>query len=102
MLAFKKKLSVAKFGGSLIDPAGNGIPLIVKRIKELKATDDLGPIAVFSAPMGCTDELIRIGEAYAQSTPVSVDPIFEIYERTAKRYLKEQVSAASARRNKQF
>jgi aspartate kinase len=87
-LAFKKKLSVAKFGGSLLDVEGKGIPKILKRLQELKKKDALGPIAVFSAPVGCTDELIRIGESYAQSAPASVDSVFEIYERIAERYVK--------------
>jgi aspartate kinase len=87
-LAFKKKLSVAKFGGSLIDGKGKGIPKILKRLKELKERDGIGPVAVFSAPIGCTDELVRIGESYAQSTPASVDSIFVIYERIAKRHVK--------------
>jgi aspartate kinase len=85
-----KKLSVAKFGGSLLDTEGKGIPKIIKRIHELKAKDDLGPIVVFSAPMGCTDSLIRIGESYAQSTPLSVDPVFEVYERLAKAHVKRK------------
>ena len=62
-----KTVSVAKFGGSLLDVEGKGIPKIIKRIKEIKAKDGCGPIAVFSAPMGCTDALIRIGESYAQA-----------------------------------
>ena len=77
---------MAKFGGSLLDGEGKGIPKILKRIKKLKACGAIGPIVVFSAPMGCTDELIRIGESYAQTTPVPVDPIFRIYERMAKLY----------------
>ncbi|HUT17445.1 MAG TPA: hypothetical protein VMW84_04020 [Acidobacteriota bacterium] len=84
----KKKLSVAKFGGSLLDVEGKGIPKILKRIKELKAKDAFGPIVVFSAPMGCTDELIRIGESYAQSAPIPIEPVFEIYDRLAKLYVK--------------
>jgi aspartate kinase len=79
---------VAKFGGSLLDGNGKGIPKILKRIKELKSESSLGPIVVFSAPMGCTDGLIRIGESYAQSAPVPVDPIFKIYEHLAKVYVK--------------
>jgi aspartate kinase len=90
----KKRLSVAKFGGSLLDVEGKGISKIVKRIKELKTADTLGPIAVFSAPMGCTDTLIRIGESYAQSTPLPLDPVFQVYDRIAKlhvegKYLKQ-------------
>ncbi len=91
---------MAKFGGSLLDPEGKGVPKILQRLKELKERDGVGPIAVFSAPMGCTDQLIRIGESYAQSTPVSMDAVFKIYERIAKRFVKgealEQVLATLA------
>jgi len=79
---------VAKFGGSLLDVKGKGIPKILKRVKELKSDSSLGPIVVFSAPMGCTDGLIQIGGSYAQSAPVSVEPVFEIYDRLAKLYVK--------------
>jgi aspartate kinase len=79
---------VAKFGGSLLDTKGKGLAKILNRIKELKARDGLGPIAVFSAPMGCTDELVLIGESYAQSAHVSIDPVFEIYDRIAKLYVR--------------
>jgi aspartate kinase len=96
----KKKLSVAKFGGSLLDAEGKGFPKILKRIKELEAKDSLGPIVVFSAPMGCTDALIRIGESYAQSAQVSIDSVFEVYDRVAKLYVRggflKQAAAALA------
>jgi aspartate kinase len=84
----KKKLSVAKFGGSLLDIKGKRLPKILNRIKELKTSDSLGPIVVFSAPMGCTDKLIRIGESYAQSTPLPLEPVFEVYNRCAKLHVK--------------
>jgi aspartate kinase len=84
----KKTLSVAKFGGSLIGTEGKGIPKIVKRIRELKAKDDMGPIAVFSAPLGCTDELIRIGEAMAQSAQASTKTVFQVYNHIARLHLK--------------
>jgi aspartate kinase len=89
--AFKNKLSVAKFGGSLLDAKGKGIPKIVKRIKELKAKNAVGPIAVFSAPTGCTDALVKIGESYAQCAPGSLDSVFEIYERIAKLHVKSRL-----------
>ena len=89
---------MAKFGGSLLDVKGKGIPKILKRIKELKATDALGPIVVFSAPMGCTDELIRIGESYAQSAPISIASVFEIYDRLAKLYVKGKCLKQAASR----
>ena len=56
--------------------------MILKRIKELKNKDDLGPIVVFSAPAGCTDELIahndripRSGQAGLQVAYI-VDKVF--------------------------
>jgi aspartate kinase len=84
----KNALSIAKFGGSLLDVEGKGIPKILKSIKELKTTDSLGPVAVFSAPTGCTDELIRIGETCARSLHSSVNSIFQIYENLARHYTK--------------
>ena len=96
---------MAKFGGSLLDAEGKGLPKILNRIKELKARDALGPIAVFSAPMGCTDALINIGESYAQSTQVPVDSVFEVYDRIAKLHVKgkflEQALAELANYKKQ-
>lgn len=86
----RKKLPVVKFGGSLLDVEGEGIPKILKRISELKAQFDLGPIVVFSAPTGCTDELIRIGESCAKSSRLPVSNIFGIYEKLLKRYVKAE------------
>ncbi|NIR87536.1 aspartate kinase [Candidatus Bathyarchaeota archaeon] len=83
-----KKLSVAKFGGGLFDPEGKNIPTILERIRELKHGDTLGPIVVFSAPTGYTDELTRIGESHTQSNPLSVDSIFNTYQRIAKIHVK--------------
>ena len=79
-----KALSIAKFGGSLLDVEGKGIPKIVKRIKEINQKDGFGPIVVFSAPTGFTDALINIGESYAQACSLPLDPIFEVYDRLAK------------------
>jgi aspartate kinase len=82
----KKQISIAKFGGSLLDPQGKGVPKILKGITELKAKDGVGPIAVFSAPTGVTDELVRIGETCAQSTQSSIEFIFNIYSNLASHY----------------
>ncbi len=82
----KKPLSIAKFGGSLIDIEGKGIPKIVKSIKELKSHNGIGPVAVFSAPTGVTDELIRIGETCAQTNHSSAAGVFQIYESLATKY----------------
>ena len=83
-----KTLSVAKFGGSLLDAEGKGIPKIIERIKEIRAKDGFGPIAVFSAPMGCTNALITIGESYAQACALPLDPVFDVYDRLAKAHVK--------------
>jgi len=86
----RKKLSIAKFGGSLLDAEGNGISKILKRIHELKKQGEMGPIAVFSAPTGCTDELIKIGESYAQSTPTSTSSVFSVYRQIVKLHVKSK------------
>jgi len=85
-----KTLSVAKFGGSLLDVEGKGIPKIIEQAKEIHEKDGFGPILVFSAPMGCTDALIRIGESYAQLTPLPVEPVFEVYERILEAYVADE------------
>jgi aspartate kinase len=97
----KNQLSIAKFGGSLLDVEGKGIPKILKSIRELKTADQVGPIAVFSAPTGCTDELIRIGETCAQSNHSSVNSIFQIYENLAAHYTKAE-HAEHARKELDF
>jgi aspartate kinase len=84
-----KTLSVTKFGGSLLTNDGQKIPAILDCIKTLRYKDDLGPVVVFSAPNGFTDELIRIGESYTHSRPLPIDSIFNTYERIAKTYIKD-------------
>jgi len=83
-----KSLSVAKFGGSLLDVEGKGIPKIIRRIKQIREKDCFGPIVIFSAPMGCTDALIRIGESYAESMPLPLEPVFDVYSRLAEAHVK--------------
>ena len=83
-----KTVSVAKFGGSLLDVEGKGIPKIIKRIKEIRDKDGCGPVAVFSAPMGCTDALIRIGESHAQACALPLGPVFEVYDHLMELYVK--------------
>jgi aspartate kinase len=84
---------------------GKGFLKILNRIKELKTRDDVGPITVFSAPMGCTDALIRIGESYAQSAQVPIDSVFNVYEQIAKLNVKpkflKQAQAEIVRYRKQ-
>ena len=84
-----KKLSVAKFGGSLLTVDGKNIPAILKCIFSLKNQNDLGPIVVFSAPNGFTNDLIGIGESFTQCEQLSYDSIFNVYNSLAKKYVKE-------------
>ncbi len=85
-----KTLSVAKFGGSLLDAEGKGIPKIIEQIKSIKEKDGNGPIAVFSAPMGCTNALIRIGESHAQGCGLPLEPVFDVYEHLANLYVSSE------------
>lgn len=84
-----KSLSVAKFGGSLLDVEGKGIPKILTQIREIRQRDNFGPVVVYSAPTGVTDALIRIGYSYADGTPLSLEPVFQIYDQLAKTYITE-------------
>jgi aspartate kinase len=86
-----KSLSVAKFGGSLLDVEGKGIPKIIKRVRAIREKDRFGPIVVFSAPMGTTDALINIGESYAQSCALPVAPVFKVYRRLAKAHVSSEL-----------
>lgn len=83
-----RKLSVAKFGGSLLSEEGENIPAILDCVAALNDQSDLGPIVVFSAPNGFTDTLIRIGESYTQSEQLPLNSIFSVYESLAKKYAK--------------
>jgi aspartate kinase len=82
-----RRLSVAKFGGSLLSHDGEKIPTILDCISSLKDNADLGPVVVFSAPNGFTDELIRIGESCTRSSPLSVNSIFNTYEKLSEKYV---------------
>jgi aspartate kinase len=84
-----KSLAVAKFGGSLIDFSGTKISAIVKCLSNMKATKDMGPLAVFSAPRGVTDKLQAIGEAKAAGRNYDLDSIFTPFSKLSARYVKE-------------
>ncbi len=80
-----------KFGGSLLDVSGTNIPLIVKRISEIRETIDLGPVLVFSAPQGVTNKLQAIGEAKAIEQGYNLDEIFDIYLHLASSYIRKDI-----------
>ena len=82
-----KNLVIAKFGGSAIGMDGNLIPIIIKRINELKK--DAKVIAVFSAPLtlhegkqrSLTDIAIMIGQKAQEGEDVGVENLRKPYQK---------------------
>ena len=76
-----KNLVIAKFGGSAIGIDGKLIPVIIKRINELKK--DAKVIAVFSAPLtssdgkqrSLTDIALALGQEAQAGQRVSVEEL---------------------------
>ncbi|MEX2348630.1 MAG: aspartate kinase, partial [Nitrosopumilaceae archaeon] len=94
-----KNLVIAKFGGSAIGIDGNLIPIIIKRINELKK--DAKVIAVFSAPLtlsdgkqrSLTDIALSLGQKAQTGHSVNVEelkkPYQKILEFVDKKYQEE-------------
>jgi aspartate kinase len=82
-----KNLVIAKFGGSAIGIDGKQIPLIIKRINELKK--DAKVIAVFSAPLteydskqrSLTDIALKIGQKAEEGNPVNIEELKKPYQK---------------------
>jgi len=82
-----KNLVVAKFGGSAIGIDGKLIPVIIKRINELKK--DAKIIAVFSAPLtssdgkqrSLTDIALALGQKAQAGQHVSVEELKKPYQK---------------------
>ena len=82
-----KNLVIAKFGGSAIGIDGKQIPLIIKRINELKK--DAKVIAVFSAPLteydnkqrSLTDIALKIGQKAEEGNQVSIEELRKPYQK---------------------
>ena len=86
----KKNITVAKFGGGVIGEHGQGIPLIVKRIRDLREIDGIGPVAVFSAPKGLTDRVIEMGKKCAKGNfPHEYKFLMGPYRRILDKYVKD-------------
>ena len=81
------KLIVVKFGGSAIGLDGASIPIIVKRINDLKK--DSKVIAVFSAPLtmhngkmrSLTDVILEQGRNAESGINPSIDIIKSTYQK---------------------
>ena len=82
-----KNLIIAKFGGSAIGIDGKQIPIIIKRINELKK--DAKVIAVFSAPLteydnkqrSLTDIALKIGQKTEEGNLISIAELKKPYQK---------------------
>jgi aspartate kinase len=82
-----KNLVIAKFGGSAIGIDGKLIPVIIKRINELKK--DAKVIAVFSAPLteqdgkqrSLTDIALKIGQNAEEGNSVNMEELKKPYQK---------------------
>ncbi|MDE1863650.1 MAG: aspartate kinase [Thaumarchaeota archaeon] len=80
-------LVVAKFGGSAVGPDGSLIPVIIKRITELKK--DAKVVAVFSAPLtmqdgrqrSLTDIALALGREAESGSPPGISQLRAPYEK---------------------
>ncbi|HKZ45261.1 MAG TPA: hypothetical protein VJ343_00995 [archaeon] len=90
MPAYKEsKLTVVKLGGSVIGYNCENIPLIIKRIKNIREKDCAGPVVVVSAPKGITDEALKIGEKYANGSKVDLSNLWNPYVEAMNNFMKE-------------
>ena len=86
-----------KFGGSTLGEDGACIGKIIERICN-KTEDRKKVVAVFSAPLiryrdklsSMTDVAMYIGKNYAQSNPVEIDVLREVYENIASNNLSQE------------
>ena len=90
-------VTIMKFGGSTLGEDGTCIDKIIKRINE-KIESQNKVVAVFSAPLikyrdklsSMTDVAIHIGKNYAQSNPIEIDVLREVYENIASTNLSRE------------
>ncbi|MEM2856750.1 MAG: hypothetical protein QW416_06590 [Candidatus Nitrosocaldaceae archaeon] len=89
-------LTIVKFGGSTLGVNGNGIPLIIDRIKDISKEKKI--LAVFSAPLAeyhgkirsLTDIALNIGELYAENKIVDVEILRDVYIDIANNYINSE------------
>lgn len=88
-----EQLIIVKFGGSALGIDGVKIPIVIRRIKELKRNAKI--VCVFSAPLthyegknlSMTDVAIRVSRNYASLNPVDIDILKEVYLKISEKYL---------------
>lgn len=87
-------VTIMKFGGSTLGEDGACIDKIIQRIST-KTESKNKVVAVFSAPLiryrdkvsSMTDVAMHIGKNYAQSNPIEIDVLREVYENIASNSL---------------
>jgi len=90
------RVTIMKFGGSTIGEDGACIDKIIERISS-KIEGENKVVGVFSAPLiryrdkisSMTDVAIHIGKNYAQSNPIEIDVLREVYENIASNSLSQ-------------
>ncbi len=88
-----ERLIIVKFGGSALGIDGLKIPIVIRRIKELKRNAKI--VCVFSAPLthyegrnlSMTDVAIRVSKNYASLNPVDIDILKGVYLKISDKYL---------------
>jgi aspartate kinase len=81
-----KRATVMKFGGSALGIDGSGIASVIERIIQKMSESKI--VAVFSAPLtqyndrtiSMTDVAIHVGRSYANSNPIEIDMLRDVYE----------------------
>lgn len=85
-----EKMTVAKFGGSVLGASGSAIPAILERLSELSKSSKV--VAVFSAPpvmhdsrlVSLTDIVLGCGEAIEQGQEYDTKPVHRAYDELLK------------------
>jgi aspartate kinase len=91
------RVTIMKFGGSTLGEDGACIDKIIERISS-KIEGENKVVGVFSAPLiryrdkisSMTDVAIHIGKNYAQSNPIEIDVLREVYENIASNSLSQE------------
>ena len=100
----RKRLVIAKFGGSALGPDGVHIPRIVERIKELKRGADTKVVAVFSAPLtagrdgairSLTDIMLEQGRNAESGAEYSLDAAANAYAALIRSNLRDAAAGTA-------
>lgn len=85
----QRRLTIVKFGGGVIGDHGQGIPVVVDRIVQIRARDGLGPLVVVSAPKGLTNRTIEMGRQVAAGRSPDVTSLLAPYHAICAHQMRE-------------